>query len=63
MTNEPKINGTTAAGEAPQTGGRGVQRRGTKGDPYAEEIEFSLTSVVIRECLAFGPLVGCVSSK
>ena len=39
MTDEPKIHGVTAAGEATTTGRRGIWRRGTKGYPYIEERE------------------------
>ena len=39
MTNEPKIHGVVVVGEAPPTGGRVVQRWGTRGDPNVEESE------------------------
>ena len=37
VTNKPKIYGVAAEGEAPTTGGRCVQRQGTRTDIYSEE--------------------------
>ena len=39
VTDEPKMNGIAAAGEAPPTGGRGAWGWGTRGDHYAEVSE------------------------
>ena len=38
-TNKTKIHGVEASGEVPPTGGRVVQRWGTRGDPNVEESE------------------------
>ena len=37
MTNKTKVHGVPKAVEVPPTGGRGDQRRVTRGDTYAEE--------------------------
>ena len=61
VTNEPKIHGVAAVGEAPPTGGRGGRDGAQGGIPVQRKTRLALTSAGIRVCSDSGPSIGCVS--
>ena len=62
MTDKTKIHGFTEAGESPPTVVRYGNIWDTRGDPIQRKGRLALISVGIWVCLAYGALVGCVSS-